>query len=397
MKNRSTWVEIDLDAFSANLRVIRREVGEQVQIHLVVKADAYGHGAGPIGRIAETEGVHSLGVATLDEGIELRRDGIRIPVIILSPTLAPEAGAIVEHDLTATVADSGIARALSARARAAGREIGVQLEIDTGMGRTGLPPADAVSFAAALAEMPGIRLTGTYTHFPRADSPDGVSMTSRQFEDLLATADALRAAGLSPGLLHAANSAGLVNHAGSRLDMVRPGLLAYGLTPSSGVVPPQGLSPVMRLASRLVHVRELGPGHPVSYGGEFVTPQTMRVGTAAIGYGHGLPFRLSGRGAALCRGCRVPILGRVTMDTTVFDLRGVPEAKLGDEITLFGRQGDEEIRVERIAETTGTIPYEILCGIGRRVARVYTRVGQTVGERTLLGTMPPLLPKTEDA
>jgi alanine racemase len=381
----SAWVEVDLDAFAGNLRRIREIVGPAVRLHLVVKADAYGHGAPEIARVAEEEGVHSLGVATLDEGVELRAHGVRIPVVILSPTLPVEAARIVEHGLVASVGNLETARALSEASLARGLETSIQVEIDTGMGRSGVAPRDAVAFCSTAARMPGLVLAGLFTHFPRADTPDGRAMVERQVADFHEVARALRAAGVEPGILHAANSAGIVLHGSSRLDMVRPGILAYGLSPSEAVPVPPGIRPVMRFATRLVHVRELPEGHPVSYGGDFVTPESMRAGTAAVGYGHGYPWALSGRGYALLRGRRIPILGRVTMDTTVFDLRGVPGASVGDEVVLFGRSGDEEIRVSDLATLSGTIVYEMLIGIGRRVPRVYTRIGRKVGARTLLG------------
>jgi alanine racemase len=385
----SAWVEVDLDSFASNLRLIRRLVGPRVRVHLVVKADAYGHGASPIARIAQEEGVHSLGVATVDEGAELRRDGLALPIIVLSPTLAREADRIVAHGLTPTVGNLEAARAVGERSLALGNRTPVHVEIDTGMGRSGVSAADGAEFVKTVAALPGIELEGIYTHFPKADTPEGAALVERQLLDLRRVADAVRTAGVDPGLLHAANSSATVNHPDSHLDMVRPGILAYGLTPSATVAPPAGLRPVMRFVSRLVHVRELPEGHAVSYGGDFVAPEPMRVGTAAVGYGHGYPFGLSGRGYALLRGRRIPILGRVTMDTTVFDLRGVPEAKLGDEVVLFGRQADEMIRASDLAGLAGTIAYEILCGIGRRVPRVYTRVGRQVGVRTLLGSERP--------
>ena len=384
MEKLSTWVEVDLDAFASNLRRLKEIVGPEVKLHLVVKADAYGHGAAPIARVAQEEQLHSVGVATIDEGVELRAHGIGIRVIILSPTLPSEAPRVVDHRLTPTLGNLETARAVSAATAAAGAVTRFHVEIDTGMGRSGVAPCDAVEFVRAVAALPGLALEGIFTHFPRADSADG-AMVVRQREDFLEIAQGLRAAGLDPGVLHAANSAALVKHRSTGLDMVRPGILAYGLAPSEGVPTPEGLVPVMRFVTRLVHVREMPPGHPVSYGGEFVTPERMRVGTGAVGYGHGYPWALSGRGAAVLRGRRVPILGRVTMDTTVFDLRGVPEAAIGDEMVLFGRQGDEEIRVSDLAALAGTLSYEILIGIGRRVPRVYTRTGRTVGTRTLLG------------
>ncbi|MEZ5066802.1 MAG: alanine racemase [bacterium] len=385
MERLSTWVEVDLDVLASNLRRLRELVGPRVQLQLVVKADAYGHGATAVARVAQEQGAHSVGVATIDEGVELRAHGIGVAIVVLSPTLPSEAQRAVDHRLTLTLGNVETARALSAASAAAGVLTSYHVEIDTGMGRSGIAPSRAVEFLRAVSELPGLRLEGVFTHFPRADAGDGGTQVERQIEDFLEVADALRAAGIDPGLLHAANSAALVRHPRTRLDLVRPGILAYGLPPSEGVAPPPGIAPVMRFVTRLVHVREMPPAHPISYGGDFVTPEAMRVGTGAVGYGHGYPWALSGRGAALLRGRRVPILGRVTMDTTVFDLRGVPEARLGDEIVLFGRQGDEEIRVSDLASLSATLPYEILIGIGRRVPRVYTRTGRAVQTRTLLG------------
>ncbi len=385
MNTMSTWVEVDLDAFASNLRHIRRRIGPEVKVHLVVKADAYGHGAPAIARVAETEGVHSLGVATLDEGVELRTHGVRAPVIILSPTLPTEAERVVEFGLTPTVGNPSAARAVADASRSRGVTTDVHVEVDTGMGRSGVASGEAVAFCAALAELEGLRLAGMFTHFPKADSPNGTAMVNRQLEDFRAVADAVRTAGLEPGVLHASNSSALLFHPSTHLDMVRPGLIAFGLTTAGAHPNPEGFQPVMRFVSRLVHEREMPPGHPISYGGDFVTPETMRVGTASVGYGHGYPFALSGRGYALLRGHRIPILGRVTMDTTVFDLRGVPEARLGDEVVLFGSQGDETIHVNDLAALAGTLPYEILIGIGRRVPRIYIRSGRKVGARTLLG------------
>ena len=389
VRDLSAWVEVDLDALASNLRWIRARIGPKVGIHLVVKADAYGHGAPAIARVAADEGVHSLGVATLHEGIELRREGVQLPVIILSPTLASEAEAIVEHRLTPTLGSAETVAALSQLSVARGVTTGVHVEIDTGMGRSGVAPGDAVALGSAIAGVPGVKLIALSTHFPKADVADAKAMVDRQVAELLQVADSLRARGIDPGLLHAANSAAVLAHPGAMFDLVRPGILAYGMTSSEALPVPAGITPVMRFVSRLVHIREIPPGHPVSYGGDFVSPERMRIGTAAVGYGHGYPYGLSGRGYALLRGHRVPILGRVTMDTTVFDLRGVPEARLGDEVVLFGRQGEEMIRAADLAALSGTVVYEVLIGIGRRVPRVYTRTGRNVGVRSLLGMEGP--------
>lgn len=396
MSDFSAWVEVDLDAFAGNVARIRDLVGPEVKIHLVVKADAYGHGASRIARVAEEQRqVHSVGVATIDEGVELRRAGVKLPIVILSPSLATEAVRIVENDLTPTVANAAFASALADASLARGVVTPVHVEIDTAMGRSGIAPSDAVEFARALDALPTVRLAGCFTHFPSADVPERDSLVVAQLDEFLAATSAIRAAGLDPGIVHAANSAALVNHPRTHLDMVRPGILAYGLPPADTVPVPEGARPVMRFVTRLVHVREMEAGHPISYGCDFVTPERMRVGTAGVGYGHGYPFALSGRGEALLHGTRVPILGRVTMDTTVFDLRGVPDANVGDEVVLFGSQGDETIRASEVASRAHTLHYEVLIGIGRRVPRVYTRVGRRVEVRSMLGTDVPLTSRPE--
>lgn len=379
---QSTWVEIDLDAFVGNLQRIRELVGAQAKLHVVVKADAYGHGAVPIARVAQELGCHSLGVATLDEGIELRRAGIRLPILILSPSLPFEADRIVFHRLSATVSCRELALALSERALATQETADVHIEVDTGMGRSGIDPREAVSFVRFVKSLGGIRLAGMFTHFPEA-SPDAKSAVHRQLEEFRVAVAACRAEALDPGIVHAANSAGIVNHPASHLDLVRPGLLAYGVA-NSDVEAPRGIRPVMRFVTRLVHLRDMPAHHGVSYNSDFVTPGPMRVGTGAVGYGHGYPWSLSSRGGAVLRGVRIPILGRVTMDTTVFDVGAVPDAALGDPITLFGDANREEPPVTEVAELAGTIPYEILVGIGRRVPRIYIRGGHAVGERSLL-------------
>ncbi len=382
----STWVEVDLDALASNLRIVRGIVGPGVKIHLVVKADAYGHGAPPVARVAEEEGCHSLGVATLDEGIELRRAGISLPIIVLSPSLPFEAERIVEHELSPSLGNLEVVRAVGRAATARGRVTTCHVEIDTGMGRSGIEPGHAVEFLGALAREPGMRLAGLFTHFPKADSVCAGPDVARQLAVFAGVVAACREAGIDPGVLHAANSAGIVNHSASHLDMVRPGILAYGVVTSDILAPPAGLRPVMRFATRLVQVRTMPAGHAISYGGDFVTPEEMRVGTAGVGYGHGYPWALSGKGRALVRGRRAPILGRVTMDTTVLDLREIPDAAHGDEVVLFGAQESAEIPVSELARLAGTIPYELLIGIGRRVPRVWRRHGRWVGARTLLGT-----------
>jgi alanine racemase len=379
----STWVEVDLDRFAANLRAIRGRIGPGVGVFLVVKADAYGHGAVDMAEAAAREGVEVLGVATLHEGIQLRQAGCALPIVVLSPLLPSEIEEAVAHDLEPSVCDLAFARALSSAATRNGRPRRCHVEVDTGMGRTGVREAEAEAFLEAVAGLPGLRLASVYTHFPDADGSDR-GFTEGQiarFTDLLGR---LAQRGLRPPRAHASNSAGTVNFPTGRFDWVRVGLIAYGHAPPRNEEP-LALQPVMALKSRLVQIRELPAGSTVSYARTFVTPAAMRVGVVAVGYGHGYSWLLSNRGHMLVGGRRVPIVGRVTMDLTMVDLRGVESAAVGDEVVLFGEQGDAVLPLEEVAEGSATLPYEIMCTIGKRVTRIYVRDGRPVKLTSLVG------------
>lgn len=379
----STWVEVDLDRFAANLRAVQTLVGAQREILLVVKADAYGHGAVEMAEAAEQAGVTQLGVATLHEGIQLRQAGCRLPIVALSPLLPSEIGEAVAHELDPTVCDLDFARALSEAARAAGRPLRFHVEVDTGMGRTGVREDEAADFLAATTALPGLRLASLCTHFPEADAED-LAFTHDQLRRFRALLERLEARGIRPPRVHAANSAGTVNLPEAHFDWVRVGLLAYGHRPSRTLAPVE-LEPVMSFKSRLVQVRDLPAGASVSYGRTFVTHAPTRVGVVAVGYGHGYSWLLSNRGEMLVGGRRVPILGRVTMDLTMVDLGGVPTAKVGDEVVLFGDQGDAVLTLEEVARGSETLSYEVMCTIGKRVTRIYVRGGRPVKLTSLVG------------
>jgi alanine racemase len=379
----STWVEVDLDRFAANLRAIRARVAPGRDIFLVVKADAYGHGAVEMAAAAAAEGVSVLGVATLHEGIQLRRSGSTLPIAVLSPLLPGEIGEAVAHGLDPTVGVLAFAQALSAAARAADRPQRIHVEIDTGMGRIGVREDEAEAFLAAVTALPGLRLASIFTHFPDADGADLAFSEDQlaRFGDLLKR---LAARGIRPPRVHAANSAGTVNLPGSWFDWVRVGLLAYGHQPPHSRAPIP-LQPVMSFKSRLVQVRDLPAGVPISYSRTFVTSRPTRTGVVAVGYGHGYSWLLSNRGHMLVRGRRVPILGRVTMDLTMVDVTDLPEVSVGDEVVLFGEQGDTALTLEEVAAGSETIPYEIMCTIGKRVTRIYVRDGRPVRLTTMVG------------
>ena len=389
----STWVEVDLDRFVSNLHALqgllnapRGRDGSAAppgRLLLVVKADAYGHGAVEMARVAEEVGVAALGVATLHEGIQLREAGCRLPIIVLSPLLPSEIGEALAHDLDPTVCDLDFARALSDEAERARRPARCHVEVDTGMGRIGVLEPEAEKFLEQLTALPGLRLASVYTHFPDADGLD-LEFSRAQIQRFLALLERLRARGLAPPRIHAANSAALLHLPEARLDWVRTGLLAYGHHPPN----PRArvaVQPVMALKSRLVQVRELPVGASISYGRTFVTQRPARSGVVAVGYGHGYSWLLSNRGAMLVGGRRAPILGRVTMDLTMVDLTEVPGARVGDEVVLFGEQGDAALTLEEVAQGSETIPYEIMCTIGKRVTRIYVRGGRPVKLTSLVG------------
>jgi alanine racemase len=381
----STWVEVDLDHFAANLRAIRDAVAP-AELLLVVKADAYGHGAVEMAEAAAAEGVSRFGVATLHEGIQLRQAGCRLPILALSPLLPSELGEAIAHDLEPTVGDLAFAGALASAARTAGRAVRCHVEVDTGMGRIGVREEHAERLLEAIAAEPTLRLGSLYTHFPDADAPEA-AFTLEQVDRFRALAARLAASGLAAPRLHAANSAGTLRVEASRFNWVRVGLAAYGHRPPN-VPGDVALAPVMSFKSRLVQVRELPAGASVSYGRTWVASRPSRIGVVAVGYGHGYSWLLSNRGAMRVAGRRVPIVGRVTMDLTMVDLTDVAGGQVGDEVQLFGAGDagqDPPIPLEEVAAGSETLPYEVMCTIGKRVTRIYVRRGRPVKLTSLVG------------
>jgi alanine racemase len=397
MRHLPAWVEVDLDALAGNVAEVRRRIGPEVRILLIVKADAYGHGAVEVAREAVHGGVHMLGVATVDEGKELRGAGVEAAILVLSPVLPEEIPEILAFDLRTTIPDLEFARELAAQARQRGKVVPVHLEIDSGMGRSGLNPEVAPEIVRQVAQLPGLMVEGVYTHFPVSDTDIPFTRAQlRRFADLVAE---LRRTGVRVPLVHASNSAGVLQIDGAELDMVRPGGLVYGCMPDPRLAAPPGLRRVMSFHARLVQVRRLPAGSSISYGRDFVTARDTVVGVVPVGYGHGLSRAYSGRGSMLVRSRRVPIIGRVTMDMTMIDLTDLhgPPAAVGEEAVVFGRQGDLEITVDEVAAHTGVIGYEVLCGISKRVVRVYTRMGGVQSMRGLTGVRRLEAPGRKDA
>jgi alanine racemase len=368
---RWAWAEVDLGAIEHNVRTLRQLVAPSA-VWAVVKADAYGHGAVPVSRAALAAGAEGLGVALTQEGVELRCAGIDAPIIVLSQQPPTDADALVRHGLVPTLYTLDAVDALvAAVARAGAPPHPVHVKVDTGMRRSGAAPVDAVEVAAAIERNPGLRLQGVFTHLAIADVPDD-PFTAGQLAGLDEVLAGLTDRGSGrPELVHAANSAGALAHAAARRSFVRIGIAMYGIAPGEGVADLVGdLRPAMTLRARVSLVKRVAAGDRISYGLTHTFASDTTVATVPIGYADGVPRRLSNLGEVLIAGRRRRIVGVVTMDQLMVDC-GDDEVAVGDDVVLLGCQGDESVRAEEWAALTGTIGYEIVCGISARIARTY--------------------------
>ena len=368
---RPTRAEIDLSAVADNVRLACRLAGSGTQVMAVVKADAYGHGAVPVAKAALDAGATWLGVATPEEAVPLRTAGIATRILVLGPIAPEQADLVARRDLNQVVSDPGQAEVLDRAARACGRVVALHLKVDTGMGRVGLRPREVRQAGEKIRGLSSVRLVGLMTHFAEAEAED-LTFAREQLARFAEAVRDLAVAGVAAPIRHAANSAGLLFLPEARLDLVRPGIMLYGYHPRG----PRGgneplLRPALRLRTEISQIRDVARGESVSYGRTFVAPHDLRVATIPAGYADGIGRLLSNRGCVLVRGQRVSIVGRVCMDMTMIDVTGVPDACVGDEAVLIGRQGTEEISADEVAEMQGTISYEILCRIGPRVPRVH--------------------------
>lgn len=387
---RPVWAEIDLDNLAHNVREVRRRVGEGPQIMAVVKANAYGHGAPQVARVALENGASCLAVALVEEAEVLRREGIAAPIHLLSMPSPGQAERVVAGGFSCAVCAREVAEALSAAAVRLGRSARVQLKIDSGMGRLGLLPGEVPEFRRYLESLPGIELRGAFTHFASADEADK-AYTRRQFE---AFRTALAGCDGPPlPLAHAANSAAVIDLPELAGPLVRPGIMLYGLYPSPEVSHAAvDLRPVMSLKARVTFVKRLPAGSPVSYGRTYVTERSETVALLPLGYADGFSRLLSGKAEVLLHGRRVPVRGRICMDQCVIGVPDDLEVRIGDEAVIFGRQGEAELSVDEVAARLGTINYEVVCAVSGRVPRVYLRHGRVSEVRSFLPDLAPLAP-----
>jgi alanine racemase len=373
---RPTWAEIDLSNLAFNVREFRQFLPDAVKLMAVVKADAYGHGAYEVAGIALEKGAFMLGVASLEEGAGLRQKGIKSPILILGYTDSRQNLSLLKMQLTPTVFNWEAVSSLSQQAQAQGKRVAVHVKLDTGMGRLGLTdPRDALNFLEKVNALPGIILEGVYTHFATADERDK-SFARNQLHLFNTVLSACRERMIKVPLKHAANSAATLELPEAHLDMVRVGIGLYGYYPSKEAKNNTvKLLPVMSLKSRIVFLKKVTAGTPISYGRTYLALNDTTIATVPLGYGDGYNRLLSNNGFMLVRGQKAPIAGRVCMDHTMLDVGKIPFVKEGDEVVAYGRQGHGEIDVDEVAGQLGTISYEVLCNIGSRVPRVYCRDG----------------------
>lgn len=372
--------DIDLDAFIFNLNSIKNNIKEETQIITVLKADGYGHGALPLAKEAEKEPrVWGIAVATVEEAMELRRGGIKKPLLILGYTYEEDYDLIAEEELRPTVFKLSMAKKLSQAALRKGKTVKAHIKIDTGMSRIGYRDLEkAVPEILEISRLPGLEIEGLFTHFARADEKEKTP-AYLQLEKYQAFQKALKEAGLKIPLCHCSNSAGIIRMPEANMDAVRAGIILYGLYPSEDVEKePVPLKPLMTLKSHIAYIKTLEPGVQISYGGTYTTQKGTRVATIPVGYADGYARGLSNKGWVLIRGKKAPVLGRICMDQFMVDVTEIPEARELDEVILLGKSGDQQITMEELGELSGRFNYEFACCISKRVPRIYFKGGKAI-------------------
>ena len=380
-KYERVYAAVDLSAALYNMERMHEAVSPQTKMIGVIKTDGYGHGAVPIGReLEKLPYVSGYAVATAEEPFILRRAGLSKPILILGYTFPYSYYELVLQEIRPAVFRKDAVEALDVCAGRLGRKAVVHVKVDTGMSRIGIrPDEEGLVFMEWIAGLAHIEVEGIFTHFARADESDHSAALSQLTKFTAFVEEAERRMGKQIPLKHCSNSAGILTLPQANLSLVRAGITLYGLSPSGEVTKDMlSLRPVLSLKSRLVYVKEIEAGTPVSYGGTFVAKEQMRIATIPVGYGDGYPRGLSGKGSVLVRGKRAPILGRVCMDQFMVDVSDIPDASEGDVVTLIGVDGGEEITMEELGELSGRFNYELACCLGKRIPRVYVKDGEIV-------------------
>ena len=377
--HRATVAEIDLNAFRQNFELLKSHIHSKVKIMAVVKADGYGHGALPCARAAIAAGTDFLGVGILEEGIELRQNGIQAPILVMGGVLPNEVKDLIHYNLSSTIYDHNQLDALTREATRANQIVSIHLKIDTGMSRLGVLPENFFRMVEKIIQNKSLSLDGLCTHLSSADEVDE-TYTRIQLDRLENTLSEMKKAGYSIPPVHCANSAAILHYSQCWKDIVRPGLLLYGVLPSPNLKSfaeaftlnsETGFQPVMQLKSKIIQINPHPKGTPVSYGRRHILQRDSLIATIPIGYADGLTRHLSDKLEVLVRGRRISQIGTICMDLCLIDVTDIANVELADEVVIFGRQGETFIPVEEVADRAGLIPYETLCAVGKRVPRIY--------------------------
>lgn len=380
-----TWTEVNLDAIAQNVKNIKKLIGEKKELMAVVKGNAYGHDILEVSPVVLENGATRLAVARLEEGIILRKAGITVPILVLGLTLRQQAEFLVSYDITPAVCEFEMIEKLSESAVQMNKMTKIHLKVDTGMGRIGIFPDDVLRFIKRIKALKNVEIEGIFTHFSVANEKDKF-YTEEQFRKFIEILTVLEKEGIKIPIKHVGNSATLLDLPHMWLDMVRPGLAIYGLYPSKEVKKTINLIPAQQFKTKIVFIKELPLGESISYGRTYITKRRMRVASLPVGYADGYNRLLSNQGEVLVRGQRVPIIGRVCMDQCMIDVTNLTQVEIGDEVVLWGRQGEEMITVEEIAQKIRTINYEIVhMPDKKRVAKLFIRDGKPWKIKTMLG------------
>ena len=369
-QGRPTLCFIDHSALRWNLAQIRNKVGPKVKILSMVKANGYGHGAAAASRTLGTAGGDAFGVATLEEAVELREAGIQTPIIVLAGVYPNQIEQFLAHSLTPVVHEVVGLKQLEDAAQRLGATLNVHVKIDTGMGRLGFLAAEADCWIPELKKLRALKLEGIFSHFSHAESVQG-DYTRKQLEIFTGVVENFRRQNITLPLVHLANSAATITLPAAYFDMVRPGIMLYGVYPSPEMASQISLKPVLTWKTRILQLKKVPPESSISYGQTFITKRESMIATLPIGYADGYQRLLSNRGQILVRGQRAPVVGKVCMDLTMIDVTDIRNVQQGDEVVLLGRQGDAEISADEMATWANTISYEILTSIGARVPRIH--------------------------
>ena len=368
---RPTYAEIDLGAIRHNLGQVRRKIGRKPMIMAVVKANGYGHGMIEVARsVLKEKSVSYLGVAIVEEGIALREQGIEAPVLVLTAAPETQLQLFVEHNLEATLCSISVARSLNRIASGFGKKAAVHLKLDTGMGRIGIPPRDAIGFLREITRLKNIDVVGIFTHFATSDEKN-LSFALQQLSVFKSLLTEIESAGFHIPIKHCANSGAVLQLKDSYFDLVRPGIILYGYPPSRTTRTSVALKPAMSLRSRIEFIKTVEKGTSISYGRRYFTKAKTTIASVSIGYADGISRRLTNSADVLVNGRKFPVVGTICMDQLMIDLGSRTACAIGDRVTLLGRDGTQEISCWKISDALGTIPYEVFCAISGRVPRTY--------------------------